>query len=709
MILPALLLATLARASDISPAQGRELGQVAVMLKYVAGDYPNVVKNGRVVDEKEFREMRSFSTLARVRVAGLGLAGGPARDLAAGLAALAREVDHRAPAAAVRQRIEVLTALLGTGFGISGRFAPDGPPDLREGERVFRQNCAVCHGLTGNGAGPAAARLKPRPANLTDREFMRMESPFSVFSTVSVGVADAAMPAWGNYLSDREIWNVVFYVWRFHLDDASVRAGRRVWARHRDAAPAGDAFLQQSDDDLAAAFPPALAAADRRALGDFLRAEPGIVLVRRADDTRVADALGECRRGLARVRELATSGRREEALQASVEAYLNGFEKLEADLGARAPGLKRDMEERFGRLREELQAGASGDRVTASLDAIEQGLAQSGRVAETGLSGLAALGQSFVIIVREGFEVILVLAALATYLIRVGHRDRTIWLYGGAGAAIVMSLGVAWLAQWALAMTPASQELLEGITMLLAAGVLFWMSHWILSRVQAEKWNRYIQQTASRAMKAGNLWTLGGVGFLIVFREGVETVLFYQSLAFGSPGAGHQIWIGFGVGCIALLLVSLAMFQLGLRLPLRPFFVATSGLLYVLVFSFTGSGIHELQAGGILPATAWRWLPSFPLLGIYPTLESLIPQAVIAVIGLFGLRAIRRTRGSAQPMTAAMPPVPTQEQLLAIQDLAARLAARLDAAPPTGEHTDNEFRNLVRQLVAATKQGDHES
>ncbi|MEK7764822.1 MAG: FTR1 family protein, partial [bacterium] len=322
-------------------------------------------------------------------------------------------------------------------------------------------------------------------------------------------------------------------------------------------------------------------------------------------------------------------GRREEALAEAASAYLDGFERIEKDLAARTPGLVASLENEFGVLRERIAAGAPLGDVLGRLEA---GLRRAGSEALAPVSGAAALGQSFVIIVREGFEVILVLAALSTYLIRVGQRDKTTLLYGGAGAAVAASFGLAWVAGRLLTISPASQELIEGLSQLLAAAVLFWMSHWILSLTLAGRWNAYIQRKAQVAARTGSHLTLAGVGFLVVFREGVETVLFYNGLAFGAPGQGHLIWIGFGLGTIALLLVSIAMYQLGLRLPLRPFFFVTSALLFAMVFSFTGHGIRELQAGGFLPAHGGSWLPSLPMAGIFPTWEGLLPQLALLLV-----------------------------------------------------------------------------
>jgi len=333
------------------------------------------------------------------------------------------------------------------------------------------------------------------------------------------------------------------------------------------------------------------------------------------------------------------------------------------------------------------------------------------------LTRLAVLGQSFVIILREGFEVMLILAALATYLIRVGQKEKTLHLYAGAGAAIVVSLLAAWMADVAFALTPASQEILEGITMLVAAAVLFYVSYWIISKIEADKWQTYIKGKAEQAVKAGSVWTLGGLGFLVVFREGVETVLFYQGLSFGSPDSGHMIPIGFGLGCIMLVIVSVAIFQLGLRLPLRPFFMVTGAMLYCMVFSFVGKGVYELQSAGAISATAWPLFPRVPLLGVYPTLEGLLPQALLIGLAVAAIVWLRTSSGGPHEkkrgtLQGSMQPTPTHEQLLAIQTLAGRLHAQLEAFksprddgpdPATFRGQVAEWRNLAGQIQAAAK------
>ena len=695
------------------------------MLRYVASEYALTVNNGEVVNVDEYREMTAFTRLAHARVKEMHLAHPGASALLDELAALERAVEDKKDPRLVNGRIVANLATLKSEFGIASRFLPASAPNLQEGERVYRQNCAVCHGLSGNGRGPAAGAFNPRPADFTDPEFMSIETPADFFNVINVGVAATVMPAWNGILSGREIWNTVFYLWKFHLPSGAVKRGKGLYRKHRAQVtlPDKEAFVNSSDADLASRFETTLSEAARRDLVSFLRSKPSLQL-RGGEtyETQQKETLATIRGHLNRVRQEYEAGNQAEALQAAVNAYLDGFEKMELSLASRAPALNRSLEKQFGTLREELQAAAPTERIEATIGRIEEGLMAAEHATQTRLTGLATLGQSFVIILREGFEVMLILAALATYLIRVGQKEKTLLLYSGAGAAIAVSLVLAWLADLLFSLEPASQEILEGVTMLIAAAVLFYVSYWILSKIEADKWQRYIKGKAEQAVKAGSAWGLGGLGFLVVFREGVETVLFYKSLSFGAPGAGHLIAIGFGLGCIALLFASIAIFQLGLRLPLRSFFMVTSAMLYCMVFNFVGKGIYELQAVGVISTTPLTYLPRIPLLGIYPTLEGLTPQMILiglAVIGIFWLRLFpsRRLQGEAPrpaPLQGSMQPTPAHEQLLAIQELAGRLHTHLESyQSPQGEEPDRaalrshitEWRNLAGQIQAAAQNG----
>ena len=258
--------------------------------------------------------------------------------------------------------------------------------------------------------------------------------------------------------------------------------------------------------------------------------------------------------------------------------------------------------------------------------------------------------QSFLVIVREGFEAILIVGAVVTLLIKTGNRERLkpIWL--GVVAALVASLALALVFSATIKATPAAAEITEGVTMLLAAVVLFFVSYWLISKVESARWQQFIQSQVSRAMEKGGGSALALVAFLAVFREGAETVLFYQAMILDAPGSGAQLAAGFVAGVAVLALIFAAFYKFGVRIPMRPFFAVTSILLYYMAFVFTGKGIHELQEGHVISETALA-IPKIGFLGIYPTVETTLAQIVLLALFAF---AIAKTyvfnKSAAEPM-----------------------------------------------------------
>lgn len=265
------------------------------------------------------------------------------------------------------------------------------------------------------------------------------------------------------------------------------------------------------------------------------------------------------------------------------------------------------------------------------------------------LVGVAA--QSFVILLREGFEAILIVGAIVAYLHKSNRGDRVPQVYGGVGLAIVASLGL-WfvLASVFDAARPGStlNTMLEGTSMLLAAVVLFYVSFWLLSKAESRRWRDYIDGKVEDSLAQDRTWVLGLVGFLAVFREGVETTLFLQALSTRTGGATLEIGLGLGVAALVLVFVYYAVHVLGVKVPLRAFFVGTSALLYVLALRFVGLGVFEFQEGGLIPVTPMAGVVAFlqsngalafllqDVLGFVPTAEVMAAQVLLVVALIVG-------------------------------------------------------------------------
>jgi high-affinity iron transporter len=191
--------------------------------------------------------------------------------------------------------------------------------------------------------------------------------------------------------------------------------------------------------------------------------------------------------------------------------------------------------------------------------------------------------------------------------------------------------------------------------MLLAAAVLFFVSYWLISKAEAERWQRYIQGKVKTAVATGNLFALGGAAFLAVYREGVETVLFYKALLDGAGPQAGAVVLGFAVGLAGLAVVYVLYQRLGRRLPLRQFFLVTGGLLYYLAVVFAGKGVAELQGAGIVSTTLVPWMPRIDGLGLYPTVETLAAQAVLVLCALYAVAVAMRHSGASPDVAIKEP------------------------------------------------------
>ena len=250
--------------------------------------------------------------------------------------------------------------------------------------------------------------------------------------------------------------------------------------------------------------------------------------------------------------------------------------------------------------------------------------------------------QAFLILFREGVEAILVVAALTAYLRRSGFADKVRVIWHGVAWALLASVAAAWLLSSAIQASGAQREILEGGTMLLAAAVLVYVSYWLFAKREAERWQAFIRDRMDRAIGRGSLFTLGFVAFLAVFREGAETILFYQALIGGVTGSPDAVWFGMGLATLALLLVYLLIRLASIQLPLGLFFGATAVLLFCMAFVFTGKGLLELQVGGLVPTTPVDGVPLVGWLGLFPTRETLLGQTLVLALLPLGWLWMRR-------------------------------------------------------------------
>jgi len=564
-----------------TPAQAQTPGveaarRVAATLQLAAQEYQLAFVNGVLANPAEWSEAQLF--VAEARRSAAELPESVRTPLTPRLASLEQRLAAQMPPDSLAAEARRIEELLSSRLGVSLDERPAREPSLASGARIFRQQCASCHGAGGQGDGPAAAGLTPAPANLTDAAILASVTPLDFYRRVTHGTPGTSMPSFESLLSKEERWDVVAHV--FVLTDTLARQGRT--------------------GQLAVVF-------------------------------------GSVRGTLGGALELAARGDAAGAGRRVLDAYM-AFEAVEGSLSATDPELVKQAETRFAALRGAVAFG----RPAAELEARHAGLLASLQLAELALtehrSAAGLFVESLLLLLREGFEAILVVGAIMAVLVKAGAREKQQSVRWGVAAAVAASLATAAVLEVIVRVTPAQREALEGGIMLAAAVMLFYVSYWLISKVEVAAWTRFVRDQIQKAVDSGSGLGLAAVAFLAVYREGFETVLFYKALyVTGGSGGAAPITVGIAAGLVALVVLFIGIERFGLRIPMRPFFAATGATLAFMAFVFAGDGVKELQEGGYLPSTLIQWAPRADFFGIYPTVESLAVQSVILVAILAGL------------------------------------------------------------------------
>jgi high-affinity iron transporter len=436
---------------------------------------------------------------------------------------------------------------------------------------------------------------------------------------------------------------------------------------------------------------------DRAPSGQAIGNPPQHADLREGSPAENAALLSALKNGFDRVRLEAEHNGPDAAAAELSTVYMTEFEPLERRLLAYFPRNVRDLEIRFGALRGELGRGLRGPELANELDSLAastQALVARLEARPAGTFG-AAFVASLVTIVREGLEVILVIAMLIALVSKaylpataqpaapsrdggsltgnsadastareasiVRAKERALGaIWWGTGLAAIASIATA-IALGALvaSVQGAAREMLEGVVMLTAACMLFYVSHWLISHVEAKRWMDFLKQQARRGLEVGGRGTLALTAFLAVYREGAETALLYQAL-FGSEGRNETglagLVIGLVVGLGLLVLIGAIIRATTMRLPVRTFFKLSGLFLLALSIVFAGNGVFELQNSGILHTTNLSWMGrGLTTIGLYPNLQVISVQLLLLGGAVLAWLLIPRGSANDRPSGAASP------------------------------------------------------
>ena len=619
LLLPVLAACSLTVMAE--PIEGA--AQALHLLGYLGADYPATVANGQIIDSGEYREQLEFLTVLQGLIVAL-----PARseqaELEQGVATLRQGIEQRVDGGQVAAQARQLATTLATAYGVSQ--TPAITPDPSRGAPLFAQHCSVCHGASGAGDGPAGIGLEPPPANLREQARLDRLSLYDLFNSIGLGIDGTDMAAFADQLDERQRWDLASYIAGF------------------SAAPAakGKPFAISA---LAGMTPAEVAAAQGETAAAVFRAQRAQPPVQQRGPQQMIEHIrATLEQSLAAYR----AGDHEQAYDLSIGAYLEGFELVESALDNLDAAQRKTTERALMAYRQALQDGLSVPQAAQRLEQAKIELAISAALLDSdGLSDSLSFFSSLLILLREGLEAILVLAAILAFLRNTGQQQAVRSVHLGWGLALLAGVGTWALAAYLINVSGAQRELLEGLTALFASVMVLWLGVWMHDRRHAAAWQDYIK---SSLVGGGGRFGFAVLAFFSVYRELFEVILFYETLWLQAGPQGHGMVLA-GAAAALVLLLGLAWVILrgSRKLPLATFFGLNAMMLCVLSVVFAGHGVAALQEAGVLGTRPVTFV-EFDWLGIHDDAYSLAAQAtaLAAIALLYG----RSWLGGRQRLTA---------------------------------------------------------
>jgi high-affinity iron transporter len=614
-------------------AQDQAVATTWRLLDYIAVDYREAVRGRKIVNPAEYQEMEEFSTSVNERLAELP-AHAQKGSIVSEAGGLRRAIAARADPQEIEKRARSVGARLLAAYPVP--LAPEAVPDLPRGAALYAENCASCHGASGDAKGPLSAGMDPPPIAFIDRARAAERSPFALYQVIDQGLEGTAMTSFA-HLPAADKWALAFHSGRYAYPAALADEGKRLWE--------ADVSLRSRIPDLAALAsltPAALAGGigpdKAAAVIAYLRSNPGVLTAASGTST-----LAVARERLAQSLAAYEAGDRGRAKELALSAYLDGFEPVEAVLSSRDAGLMARVERAMAGLRAAIGAGEDPAVVRIRVAELDTLFEETERVLAPGQGGAASafLG-AFTILLREGLEALLIVVAMLTFLRKADRAEMVRPVHYGWIAALAGGLATWWAATHLISVSGASRELTEGFGSILAAAILLFVGIWMHGKAQAGEWQRYIRDKVGQALSKRSAWFLFLLSFIAVYREVFETILFFAALS--AQGDLAALAAGAGAAILLLAAIAVAMFRFSRRLPISRFFAYSSALVAVLAVVLAGKGVAALQEAGLIAMTPLAAAPRFEMFGLYPTGEGLIAQAATLLALLAGFAWNRRDK-----------------------------------------------------------------
>lgn len=635
------------------------------LVYYIGDDYKRAVFNGEVISKAEYEEMKDFVASAKREFAVLKSLLTPleTKKISDQLDRLAQMIFEKEDVALVHKFSMDIAQGLVTVFDITD--SPKIKPNYNIGLAVYGEHCISCHGPQGRGDGPLAKGLNPEPPNFHDPEVIGQSSPFKAHNTLMTGIDGTAMRSFEE-LSQEQLWSVSFYVLGLPFSQGGILKPEQV-SQFRENYPSLFVTITQQSKNMA------FLAANANKILDLLKqkhpdlegaSEPLVLsLIRNyqsyqsaqtVEGEKVITQIEQTLAKLVEAKELFSFEKYKEADRLLLDAYLDHFENVEGTFALVDQSLTPKAERLFLKARNYARKGDVkfyDELGQLSLLLKEAKLTYQSYIEKQEGSDSGEFFSSLIIILREGFEAFLVIAALLALLKNLGDFQAVRWIHAGWILAIVAGALSFVVLEWVLGVSGFARESLEAISTAIAVILLFYTGFWLLSQAERDMWDSYIKKKTSMALDSKRTWSLFSVVFIAVYREAAETVLFYSAL-FKTAHNPSMITAGFVFGCLLLFVLCSAILKYNVRIPIKQFFQITSALMVAIAIVLVGKAVQELIEIGFLSGTPLDYIPSVPLLGIFPNLESILAQVALLVLGFLLAASIRKGKANARAVSA---------------------------------------------------------
>lgn len=591
------------------------------LLDYLAKDYAGAVsEKGKILSASEYSEQVEFARNAVETGQALPELKSN-EELQKKLALLLKIIQEKtAPNVVAPMARELQREVIGlTGIELQ----PIRWPSLKSGEKLYVQNCALCHGNSGLGDGPAGKGLDPSPANFADADGMKALSPFAAFNTIRLGVPGTGMVSFP-HLSDQEAWELAFYVNSLRFKSGSNDSIPSEWSPDKKETLKAVASLNDGAIKEKIEGPEANKNQVLKALRLFAGNEDQGSFLFLAE-TKLNEAKGHYQ-----------ANDHEVAKTKALQAYLDGIEPIEAKLRASDPESVSEIEEKMSAVRAGIESNVSKEELDKTVAAAILKIREiRPLVEEKEISPSIAFLSAFAILLREGFEAVLIILALLGITRAAGSKKASVYVHGGWLFALFLGF-VAWaFSGWLMGLSGASREMMEGLTSVFAVIVLLYVGFWLHRQTEIGRWKAFLEVKVKGFLTGGKLIGLAVISFVAVFREAIETVLFLRAIWLDlGPDAKSALFMGVLSSLGLVIALSWAALAYSRKLPLKTMFNFSSLMMLVLATILAGKGIHSLQEAGVFGVGAFPLRLRYELLGLYPTIQTISAQIITAFVVL---------------------------------------------------------------------------